>query len=140
MGATFLLVVPEEEETLETAKQFYRYHVQHSEHDDDLEGVFEYEQVKNRLEQESGFMVYKKPTTAVVDAGEPSMQEIQYKYEDDDHVVRDPEGLDLFIQSLETARENLQRDGDLSEGKDRTIEMCINLIEFAKKNEYGISF
>ncbi|WP_363465945.1 hypothetical protein [Halogeometricum borinquense] len=140
MGATFLLVVPEEEETLETAKQFYRYHVQNSEHDDDLEGVFEYEQVKKRLEQEIFFMVYKKPTTAVVDAGEPSMQEVQYKYEDDDHVVRDPEGLDQFIQSLETARENLQRDGDLFEGKDRTIEMCINLIEFAKKNGYGISF
>ncbi|QIB74046.1 hypothetical protein G3I44_06900 [Halogeometricum borinquense] len=140
MGATFLLVVPEEEETLETAKQFYRYHVQNSEHDDDLEGVFEYEQVKKRLEQEIFFMVYKKPTTAVVDAGEPSMQEVQYKYEDDDHVVRDPEGLNQFIQSLETARENLQRDGDLFEGKDRTIEMCINLIEFAKKNGYGISF
>ncbi|RYJ15473.1 hypothetical protein ELS19_14450, partial [Halogeometricum borinquense] len=87
MGATFLLVVPNEEQTLETGKTVYQYHVENSKYDDTLADLPPYQYFKNDLQQDGTFMIYEKPTTSVVDAGEPSMQEIQYKYEDDDHVV-----------------------------------------------------
>ncbi|QIB75712.1 hypothetical protein G3I44_16335 [Halogeometricum borinquense] len=142
MGSAFSLAVPEEEQTLDTGEQFYKYYVENSAYADSVEELFEYKQFKERLESEDLFMVYKKPTTTVVDAGDPSMAEILFEYEDKDQgwVVQDQVGLNKFIESLETARENLKRDGELSEGDDRTIEMCISIIQFAKENGYGVKF
>ncbi|ADQ66364.1 hypothetical protein C499_08752 [Halogeometricum borinquense DSM 11551] len=142
MSSTFSLVVPDEKETLATGKQFYRYHVENSKYDDSLDEISEYKHFKENLRQDDVFMIYKNPTTQVVDTGEPSIAEILFKYRDEDGVVRDIEGLDTFVTSLEVARKNLedQLDDDRMEIVDRTIEMCINLIEFAKKNGYGISF
>lgn len=141
MGTAFSLIVPEDEKTIETGEHFFQYHIENSTDDDSLDGLFEYEQFTERLEGKDRFSIFKKPTQTVVDAGEPSMAEIQLEHEEEDGAVRDPEGLDKFIESLEAARENLrvELDEDVFEIKNRNIEMCINIIEFAKENDYGVS-
>ncbi|RYJ15273.1 hypothetical protein ELS19_01120, partial [Halogeometricum borinquense] len=139
MGSAFSLVVPEEEETLETGKQFYRYHAENSNYDGSIGEISAFERFKKRLRQKGRFRIAEKPTKVVIEAGEPSMADIVLEYADKNGVIHDPEGLDLFVKSLEDSREQLR--GELSDDRmeimERTIERCINLIEYAKENGYG---
>lgn len=141
MSNAFSLTVPAERRTVKTGEQFYQYHVENSTHDDSLEDVPEFEYFMKRLKQNGRFRISQKPTKQVIEAGTPPMSEILFEYEDEDGVVREEDGLEMFVQSLETARENLREelDEDRMDGVDRTIEMCINIIEFAKLNGYGVS-
>ncbi|QIB74287.1 hypothetical protein G3I44_08330 [Halogeometricum borinquense] len=142
MCSEFSLVVPEEEATLETGKQFSRYHAESSNYDGSIEEISAFERFENRLRQKGRFRIAEKPTKVVIEAGEPSMADTVLEYADKNGVIYDPEGLDLFVKSLEDSREQLR--GELSDDRmeimERTIERCINLIEYAKENGYGISF
>lgn len=140
MGSAFSLQVPEEEQTLATAEAFFEYHIDNSKHDDSLEEMLEYEFFKEDYEETGDFFIFKKPTKTVERAAEPSFTDIYFEYEDEDGAIRDPEGLEKFVEALEAARENLKQEGDYFEGRDWTIEMCINIIEFAKENGYGVNY
>lgn len=141
MGTAFSLEVPEDARTLETGTAFYRYHIEHSEHDSDLSDLLEYKLFKDELEDEN-FSIFRKATRAVTEAAEPPLSDIQQEFCDEELTVRDPAGLDAFVRSLEAARENLEleSDGDIHVGTDRTIDMCINIVEFARERGWGVHY
>ena len=138
MGGAFSLIVPEEEQTVELAERFYQYHLEHSDYDESVEDIFDRERFFKRMEEDDMFMLWNKPTRTVIEAGEPPIAEVLFEYAEGNNTVYDPEGLDEFLNVLETARENLsQEEVDI---RDRTIEFCENLINFAKENGYGVAF
>lgn len=142
MGSTFALYVPEEEQTIETGEKFYQYHVERSQFDSTLDDLNSYESFKDWMKQHDKFRIGQKPTKEVLEASDPPIPELYFEYSNDDGVIWDAEGLDEFIESLETARETLSQEIDDEEhmkGVDRSIEICIHLLEFAKENEYGIT-
>jgi hypothetical protein len=138
MGGAFSLIVPEEEQTVELAERFYQYHLERSDYDESVEDIFDRERFFERMEEDDMFMLWNKPTKTVTEAGEPTTAEILFEYAEGNNTVYDPEGLDEFSKMLETARENLSEEE--VDVRDRTIEFCENLINFARENGYGVAF
>lgn len=136
------LEVPEDERTIETGKACYQYHIDNSEYDGgkSVEDLRDYRYFEEDMEEIGTFRVYEEVTHAIADSAEPSLQQVQYDYRDDDSVVSDPEGLSKFVEGLEAARENLASEGELGDARDRKIEKCINIVRFARENGYGVYF
>ncbi|ELZ85527.1 hypothetical protein C453_06918 [Haloferax elongans ATCC BAA-1513] len=139
---TFSLIVPEDEQTIEIGKACYRFHIDHSQYDSDKspEELRDYRNFKEKMNENERFMVYEKASHTIVDAAEPPIQHVFDEYRDDEFVVHDSEGLSRFVEALEAARENLDSDGGIIDVRDRKIEKCINIILFARENNYGISY
>lgn len=137
MGFAFVLRVPDEDQTEDTVERFYRYHLENSRRDITLDEYSEYDLVRGRLRADGRFYISKKPTNTVIEAGEPPLFELQREYE---HVVRDQEGFDAFVEWLEAARTNLEHelDEERMRIKHLTIDYCVNMIEFARRNGYAV--
>ena len=138
MVGAFSLIVPEEKETVELAERFYQYHLEHSDYDESVEDIYGRKRFIERLKEKNKFMLWNNPTSTVIEAGEPPIAEIIFEYAEENDTVYDPEGLDKFLEVLETARENLSEEE--VEVRDGTIEFCENLINFAKENGYGVAY
>lgn len=140
MGSGLSLKIPASEETVETGKQFYQYHVDRSEYYDSVYDVLDYEYFQERLESHGRFMIYQRINNDIIEAAPSELQEVRDEHTEDGYRFTDREGMEAFAAWLESARTALAADDALLDGLDRIISKCQHMIEFALEHDYEIAY
>lgn len=140
MGSGLSLKVPSDEQTAQTGRQFYNYHVKRSDYHDSIDDVFDYEYFREQMEECGSFTIYQRINNDIIEAAPNELQEIRDEHTEDGYRFTDREGMEAFSAWLESARTTLATNDALSDGLDWIISKCQHMIEFALKHDYDIVY
>ncbi|MEZ3116794.1 hypothetical protein RYH80_12820 [Halobaculum sp. MBLA0147] len=141
MGSALSLEVPADEQTVETGRRFYEYHVEQSEHLDSVDDHLPYEQFTRRIRERNRFMIYQKIPHSIFEAAPEPLWEVCKEHTEDGYEFTDREGMEALSAWLESARESpTTGKEDLVRANNQTISKCQHMVEFALEHGYSVVY
>lgn len=139
---TLDLEVPEEEQTLGVAKEYYRFQIEYDGYDSstDIEDRRDFRRFRENLEKKEEFWLYETVNHRITNVCGRELQSVWKEYRNEDWTVYDQEGLSRFIEVLKEIRQKFDAEGELDNSTEQIIQQCLNLVQFAKEHGYGVAF
>jgi len=142
MTTSLDLEVPDEKQTLDLAKEYYRFQIEHDGYDSssDIGDRRDFQRFREYFEEHGDFMIYETVNHRIREVSGKELQSVSREYRNKDWIVYDQEGLSRFIEVFEETRQTFRAEGKLDESTEYIIQQCINILRFAKQRGYGVMY
>lgn len=136
-----ILQIPTEEQTMDLAKEYYQFQVEHDGYDSStaIEDLREYQWVEEIFNESGDFWLEERVNHTIREVCGRELESICDEHGSEGRTVHEHEGFSKLIKSFENARQTLRANENLHQATNYTIQKCINLIRFAKERGYGVT-
>jgi hypothetical protein len=143
MGNYLTLVVPEEDQTIDTVDAYYRFYFEQMEpyvSASNYQELSEYEFAKTELVDHGLFQISERVFHSVSDQMAHPISELLSEYDSLSGVVTARYVLASLVREFERTRDRLGDNDELDARLDRALQSYVLIVSFAIDRGYGISF